>query len=255
MSSADKFRFSGSALKILSVRIDDVTLDEAVARCDGFVRDATPHQVVTINPEFVVTARSDAAFAAALAGADLAVPDGAGLLLAARWLGPPLRVRVTGVDLCRRLAALAAQNGYRLFLLGAAPGVAELAAAAYVAANPGLIVAGTYAGSPRPEDEDGVVSRVRAAAPHILLVAYGAPAQDIWIARNLQRLGVPLVIGVGGVFDYVAGRAPYAPAWLRRLGLEWLYRLVRQPWRWRRIWRAVVVFPWLVVTQGQRGGL
>lgn len=237
-------------MEILSVRVDDVTLDEAVARCEGFVRDGTPHQVVTVNPEFVVTARSDAAFAAALAGANLAAPDGFGLLLAARWLGRPFRARVTGVDLCRRLASLAAERDYRLFLLGAAPGVAEAAAAAYMAANPGLTVAGTYGGSPRLGDEDEVVARVRAAAPHILLVAYGAPAQDVWIARNLQRLGVPLVVGVGGVFDYVAGRAPYAPAWLRRLGLEWLYRLIRQPWRWRRIWRAVVVFPWLVVTQG-----
>jgi N-acetylglucosaminyldiphosphoundecaprenol N-acetyl-beta-D-mannosaminyltransferase len=224
-----------------------------VAACLTFVEDGRPHQVATINPEFVVAARSDAAFAAALAGADLAVPDGAGLLLAARWVGHALRARVTGVDLCRRLASLAAERGYRLFLLGAAPGVAAAAAAAYSAANPGLVVAGTYAGSPRAEDEDEIVARVRAAAPHLLLVAYGAPAQDVWIARNLQRLGVPLVMGVGGVLDYVAGRSPYAPGWLRRLGLEWLYRLIRQPWRWRRIWRAVVVFAWLVVTRGRRG--
>ena len=153
------------------------------------------------------------------------------------------------MDLAARLAALAAARGYRLFLLGAAPGVAERAAAAYTAANPGLIVAGTYAGSPAPDEEDAIIARVRAASPHILLVAYGAPAQDKWIARNLERLGVPVAMGVGGVLDYVAGVVPYAPAWLRRIGLEWLYRLVRQPWRRRRVWNAVVVFPWLVFTR------
>jgi N-acetylglucosaminyldiphosphoundecaprenol N-acetyl-beta-D-mannosaminyltransferase len=237
---------------ILSVRIDDVTPDEALARCQAFVESGQPHQVVTVNPEFVVAAQSDADFASVLARADLAVPDGAGLLLAARWLGRPLRGRVTGVDLSRRLAVLAAQRRYRLFLLGAAPGVAERAAAALAAANPGLLVVGTYAGSPAPREEDDIVARVRATAPHILLVAYGAPAQDKWIARNLHRLGVPLAVGVGGVLDYVAGVVPYAPAWLRRLGLEWAYRLVRQPWRWRRIWNAVVVFPWLVLTRGHR---
>ena len=242
---------NGSAVHILSVRVDDVTPDEAVTRCEAFVRDGTPHQVVTVNPEFVVAARGDAQFAAVLARADLAVPDGAGLLLAARWLGRPLRGRVTGVDLAARLAAMAAERGYRLFLLGAAPGVAERAAAVYTAANPGLVMAGTYAGSPAPGEEADIVARVRAASPHILLVAYGAPAQDKWIARNLENLGVPVAMGVGGVLDYVAGTVPYAPAWLRRIGLVWLYRLVRQPWRLRRVWNAVVVFPWLVASRGR----
>ncbi len=237
---------------ILSVRIDDLTPQEAVARCQGFILDGGAHQVVTVNPEFVVAAQDDAAFAGVLANASLAVPDGAGLLLAARWLGCPLRGRVTGVELSRRLAGLAACNGYRLFLLGAAPGVAQKAAGRLAADYPGLIVAGVFAGSPDPADEAAIIATIRAAAPHVLLVAYGAPAQDKWIARNLSRLGVPVCVGVGGVLDYLAGEAPYAPAWLRRLGLEWLYRLVRQPWRWRRIWRAVAVFPWLVLTRGRR---
>jgi N-acetylglucosaminyldiphosphoundecaprenol N-acetyl-beta-D-mannosaminyltransferase len=236
---------------ILTVRIDDLSPEEAVARCQGFIQQGGAHQVVTVNPEFVVTAQSDAEFARVLASADLAVPDGAGLLLAARWMGTPLRARVTGVDLSRRLADMAARNGYRLFLLGAAPGVAQRAADRLVEDYPGLQVAGVYAGSPDPAEEASIVALIRTAAPHILLVAYGAPAQDKWIARNLERLDVPVCMGVGGVLDYVAGAVPLAPAWLRRLGLEWLFRLVRQPRRWRRIWRAVVVFPWLVVSRGR----
>jgi N-acetylglucosaminyldiphosphoundecaprenol N-acetyl-beta-D-mannosaminyltransferase len=237
---------------ILSVRVDDLTPDEAVARCQAFIQEGGVHQVVTVNPEFVVAAQSDAAFARVLAQADLAVPDGAGLLLAARWLRTPLRARVTGVGLSRRLADLAARQGYRLFLLGAAPGVAQRAADRLSADYPGLLIAGVHTGSPDPAEEASIVALIRAAAPHILLVAYGAPAQDKWIARNLERLGVPVCMGVGGVLDYLAGAVPYAPAWLRRLGLEWLYRLVRQPRRWRRVWNAVVVFPWLVLTRGRR---
>ncbi|MDO9066497.1 MAG: WecB/TagA/CpsF family glycosyltransferase, partial [Chloroflexota bacterium] len=187
-----------------------------------------------------------------LAGAALAVPDGAGLLLASRWRGRPLRARVTGVDLSRRLADLAARQRYQLFLLGAASGVAQRAADRLLSDHPGLQIAGVHAGSPDPAEEASIMRIIRAAAPQILLVAYGAPAQDKWIARNLRRLGVPVCMGVGGLLDYLAGAVPYAPAWLRRLGLEWLYRLARQPRRWRRIWRAVVVFPWLVLTRGRR---
>jgi N-acetylglucosaminyldiphosphoundecaprenol N-acetyl-beta-D-mannosaminyltransferase len=236
---------------ILSVRVDDLTPAEAVARCQAFIQEGGAHQVVTVNPEFVVAAQSDAAFARVLAGADLAVPDGVGLLLAARWLGAPLRARVTGVDLSRRLADLAARQGYRLFLLGAAPGVAQRAADHLTADYPGLRIAGVHAGSPDPADEASIVGLIQAAAPHILLVAYGAPAQDKWIALNLGRLGAPVCMGVGGVLDYLAGAVPYAPTWLRRLGLEWLFRLVRQPRRWRRVWNAVVVFPWLVASRGR----
>jgi N-acetylglucosaminyldiphosphoundecaprenol N-acetyl-beta-D-mannosaminyltransferase len=139
------------------------------------------------------------------------------------------------VDTVVRVAALAAERGYRLYLLGAAPGVAEEAARRLVDAHPGLVIAGTYAGSPAPEEEDAIVARITAAAPDVLFVAYGAPKQDLWIARNLERLRVPVVMGVGGAFDFISGRARRAPAWMQRMGLEWLHRLIHQPWRWRRM--------------------
>jgi N-acetylglucosaminyldiphosphoundecaprenol N-acetyl-beta-D-mannosaminyltransferase len=150
------------------------------------------------------------------------------------------------VDLVDRLASLSADKGFRIYLLGAMPGVAERAAKVLCTHYAGLIVAGTDAGSPRAEDEAGIIAQVRAAHPHILLVAYGAPAQDMWIARNLDRLGVPVCIGVGGAFDYLAGVHPLAPRWLRRIGLEWLHRLVTQPWRWRRM-LALPRFMWRVL--------
>jgi N-acetylglucosaminyldiphosphoundecaprenol N-acetyl-beta-D-mannosaminyltransferase len=112
--------------------------------------------------------------------------------------------------------------------------VAEVVAQRLAAADPGLEVAGTYAGSPRVEDEEEVIGRVRATAPDLLFVAYGVPTEEKWIARNRDRLGVPVMVGVGGAFDFVAGVTKRAPAWMRRLGLEWFHRLVREPWRWRR---------------------
>lgn len=249
-------RLTGStktgSVTILGVRVDNVTPEEAVCHISGFLQGDRLHQVVTVNPEYVVAAQKDAGFAQVLQQADLAVPDGFGLLLASRWLGTPLRGRVTGVELTWRLASLAATQGYRLFLLGAAPGVAELAAKRLKAAYPNLSIAGTYAGSPQAAEEEEITARIRAAQAQILLVAYGAPAQDKWIARNRHRLtGVRVAIGVGGVFDYLAGIVPWAPSLVRRLGLEWLYRLIHQPWRWRRVWNAVPYFTWLVLTQKQ----
>lgn len=240
------------SIHILGVRIDDVSEGEAAALAEQMLQAGGSHQIVTVNPEFVMEARRNPAFAAALAGAALATPDGFGLLLAARYQGTPLRGRVTGVELTQRLAALAAARGYRLFLLGAAPGVAAAAAATLQARFPGLIVAGTFAGSPQPRHEPFLRQILAAARPDILLVAYGHPRQDLWIARNQPYVGVPLALGVGGALDYLSGQVPRAPVWLRRLGLEWLYRLLRQPQRWRRILDAVPLFMWAVVTEGNR---
>ncbi len=241
------------SVRILGVRVDDVTEDEAVLLADAMVRSGGRHQIVTVNPEFVIEAGRNPAFAAALEGADLATPDGVGLLLAARYLGTPLRGRVTGVELTHRLAALSAQRGYRLFLLGAAPGVAQAAALSLQRHYPGLSIAGTFAGSPDPRHAPFLRQLIVAARPHILLVAYGHPRQDVWIARNQPYLNVPLAIGVGGVFDYLSGRVPRAPAWMCRAGFEWLYRLLRQPGRWPRIIDAVPRFAWAVVTRGRSG--
>jgi N-acetylglucosaminyldiphosphoundecaprenol N-acetyl-beta-D-mannosaminyltransferase len=220
---------------ILGVRVDDVTMPEAVDRVDAFLAAGGAHHVLTPNPEMVMRARRDAAFRAVLESADLAVPDGVGLRWATRLRGDPLRAVVPGSDLVHPLAERGAARGDRWFLLGAAPGVAESAGRALAARHPGLVIAGTAGGSPAPDDDGALCAAIAAAGPvHVLLVAYGAPAQDLWIARNQPRLQIPVAIGVGGTFNFLAGLSPAPPDWARRLGLIWLYRLLTEPWRWRR---------------------
>ncbi len=235
------------SVSILNVRVHAVTMAQAVAWVEAAVAARTPRQLCTANPEFVMLAQRDPEFLALLNRADLVIPDGTGLLWAARRQGARLPERVAGSDLIYHIAELAGRHGWRLFFLGAAEGVAARAAEILRATYPGLVVVGAYAGSPRPDENDALVARVKAAQPDVLLVAYGAPAQDKWIARNRAALGVPLSLAVGGTFDFVAGLIPRAPRWLQRLGLEWLYRLWRQPWRLKRILRAVVAFPLAVL--------
>ena len=239
------------SLFILGVKVHRVAPSQALALLESYAAGEERRHVVTVNPEFCVQALRNAEFKRVLNQADLSLPDGVGLVWAAKLLGKPLRGRVPGVDIVENLAGLAAVRRYRLFFLGAAPGVAEAAARVLERRYPGLEVAGCYGGSPQPEEDDETVATVNAARPHFLFVAYGAPQQDLWIVRNRSRLQVPVAMGVGGSFDYISGRVSRAPAWMRNLGLEWLYRLVREPWRWRRMLR-LPYFAWRVI--GQRLG-
>ena len=217
------------------MRVDDVTYPECVALVDHFVAEGGPHAICTPNPEMVMRARRDREFQAVLGRCALAIPDGIGLLLAARWRGQPLRQHVRGTDLVQMLAHHSQRTGWRWFLLGAAPGVAAEAARALVRAHPGLDVAGSLSGSPDPADDASVRRQIAAAGPvDVILVAYGAGQQERWLDRNLGPLRIPVGIGVGGVLDFLSGRVPRAPAWMRRLELEFLYRLVVQPWRLKR---------------------
>ena len=242
---------SVSSVTILGVRVDAVTMPQTLAWVEAAVATRQPRQICTANPEFVMTARRDPEFKRVLSGADLVLPDGVGLLWAARWAGARLPERVAGSDLIYRLAEQAGQRGWRIYLLGAAEGVAQAAAERLQGLYPGLVIAGTAAGDPGPAAAGALVAGVRAAQPDVLLVAYGAPAQDMWIAQHREALGVPVSLGVGGSFDFVAGVAQRAPVWVQRLGLEWLHRLWRQPWRARRIFSAVVAFPLAVIVNGR----
>lgn len=236
---------------ILGVRVDDVSWDGALARIAAFIASGAPHRVMTPNPEFVMHARRDPAFRVLLEGADLAPADGVGLRWAARLLGLPLRAVIPGSDLVERLAATGAKGGQRWFLLGAAEGVAAAAAAALQRRYPGLRVVGTWSGSPDPAADEATCGRIEAAGPvDVLLVAYGAPAQDFWIARNQPRLRVPVAIGVGGTFNFLAGRSKRPPEVVKRLGLIWLFRLLMEPWRWRRQ-RALLRFAVLVLWEAR----
>jgi N-acetylglucosaminyldiphosphoundecaprenol N-acetyl-beta-D-mannosaminyltransferase len=203
--------------------------------CQGGDAPTLKH-VVTVNPEFAIAARRDETFRRVLWESALATADGIGIVLAGRVLGVPVRERVTGVDLIESVAGLE-HPCCRLFLLGAAPGVAEDAALRLRARFPEARIVGAYPGSPRDEEFQAIAARLAEAGATVLLVAFGHPRQDLWIARHRERLathGILVAIGIGGAFDYLSGRVPRAPYLLRRLGLEWLYRLIRQPWRWRR---------------------
>ena len=225
------------SVDILGVRIDDVTYAEALALLMQAIATRMPHVVTTPNPEIVMLARREPAYKATLNRAPLNIPDGIGLLLAARLAGRRLRQHVQGTDLVLMLAAESARSraGNRWYLLGGEDGVAVLAARALVGQFPGLQVVGAEPGSPFAEHDAVVRQRIAAVAPvDVLLVAYGAPKQEEWLDRNLAALGIPVGIGVGGVFNYFSGATPRAPAWVRRVHFEWLHRLITQPWRWRR---------------------
>ena len=242
---------SRSMLYILGVRVDDVTNEEALALVERFIAEREPRQICTVNPEFVMQAQQDGTFRQVINDAALCIPDGIGLLWAARRLRHPLRERVAGSTLVVQIAERAAQSGWRLYLLGAAPGIAKKAAAILLARYPGLVVAGAFPGSPALDEENDIVERIRLARPDVLLVAFGAPAQDLWIARNQPRLQVPVAMGVGGSLDFIAGVARRAPERIQRIGLEWLYRLICEPWRWRRQ-LALPRFVWQVLLARQR---
>lgn len=242
---------TNGSVDILGVRVDNVTYADALGRVESLLLEGYCRQIATVNPEFVVMAQRDANFQDVLNRSALNVPDGIGLLWAARRLGHPLRERVTGQEMVDRISAWAARCGNPIFLLGAREGIAERAATELAHIHRGLVIAGCYSGSPAPEEEQDILDRVNGSGARILFVAYGPPRQELWIARNAARLKVGVAMGVGGTFDTLAGIVPRAPRWMRRAGFEWTYRLLREPRRFKRQ-LSIPYFMWLIVTSGKR---
>lgn len=235
-----------AAVTILDVPVHDVTMTETLDHIGQLIAQGGAHQICTVNPEFIMAAQNDPEFKRILQQSALNVPDGVGVLWAARRLKRPLRERVAGSDLIGEIADRAAQTGWKLFLLGAAEGVAARTAVVWRERYPAINIVGVLAGRAGPEGDEESVARIRAAAPDVVLVAYGAPKQNKWIDRNLARTGAAVGIGVGGAFDFIVGAQRRAPRWLQRAGLEWSYRLLREPRRWRRqlalprfVWRVL----------------
>lgn len=238
------------------VPVDDVTLAGAVQRFDDFVRrgrsGGLTHQVATVNLEFLVNAQRAEDVHDILQQTDLSVPDGMPLVWGSRLLGAPFSERVTGAELVPALAEMCAQKSYTLMLFGSGPGVAEAAANKLVVQFPGLRVVG-LGGPPFrvvEEMEPSVLDAIRAVDPDILCVALGNPKQERWIATYRDRLGTPVLIGVGGSLDFIAGEQPRAPKIMQRTGTEWIYRLVHEPRRlYRRYLRCLAYFPPMIVSQ------
>jgi N-acetylglucosaminyldiphosphoundecaprenol N-acetyl-beta-D-mannosaminyltransferase len=219
-------------IAILGVPFDHVTVQEAIERIETMVASRRPHYAVAANVDFLVQGHHDAELRRILLNADLMLCDGRPLVWASRWLGNALPARVAGCDLAPELIRTAAEKGYRLFFLGAGPGVADAAEARLKEQYPTLESAGTYSTPPAGPvefDQAEIVRRVQAANPDILLVSFRCPKQEQWIAAHYRELGVPVTIGVGPAIDFLAGRAKIAPEWMRRRGLDWLYRLGREP--------------------------
>jgi N-acetylglucosaminyldiphosphoundecaprenol N-acetyl-beta-D-mannosaminyltransferase len=224
-------------VELLGAPIDRLRHDEAIEAIEAYVTARTPRQVATVNLDFLRIARRDPVFAGTLREADLALADGMPLVWASRLAGAPLPHRIAGVDLVEAICDRGSSLGWSIFLLGAEPGIGFAASVAMLRRHPGLRIGGVYSppvGAWDDLEEKRIRDRIMEANPDVLLVALGAPRQDIWISQNKARLGVPVSVGVGCTFDVVCGAKLRAPRWMQRIGLEWAFRLITEP---KRLWR------------------
>ena len=245
-------------VEILGVKIDDLTMEEALQKIEGFLTDGQQHYIVTPNPEFLVLAQKDKKFRQILNQADLAVPDGVGLIFASWFLGRPLKQKIAGTDLMERICQKAVQKKWPVFLIGGEEEVAEKAGenlkkkyselqigTVFRSEDSGTVPLGASSDEDTPDE---TVPSSLSEGQSLLFVALGMPKQEKWINENLKKMpSVKLVMGVGGAFDFIAGQVPRAPKFLRAISLEWLWRFFYQPWRIKRIFKAVIVFPYLVI--------
>ena len=215
--------------------IENVSMSEAVDRVADLAASNEPRHVTFMNAHYVNVAAREAAYDGALRGADLMFADGSGMKVAGRLHGVPLVDNVNGTDMFPLLALELERRGASIFLLGGRPGIAEGVTTYLSEHAPDLEVRGFAHGYRSEEEWDPIVSEIARLRPDVLLVAMGAPLQDVWIQRWLDRLGVPVVMAVGGLFDFYSGRIPRAPRLLRAVGMEWVFRLLQEPSRmWRR---------------------
>jgi N-acetylglucosaminyldiphosphoundecaprenol N-acetyl-beta-D-mannosaminyltransferase len=223
---------------ILGIPVDKLDTEAALKRLDEFIQTGRFHQVATANVDFLINAMQDRELREILRQADLVTPDGMPVVWASQMLGFALPERVTGADLVPKLAAMAAEKGYRIYMLGALSEVAQRARQRLIEAYPTLQIVGCVSPDVKPllaMDSETLLRDICAAQPDILLVAFGNPKQEKWIHLHRERLcHIPVCMGVGGTFDFLAGKTSRAPMWMQRYGLEWLYRLAQEP---KRLWQ------------------
>jgi len=224
-------------ITIKNLKVHNLTLPEAIDAASFFIASQTPHQVITLNAEMAYLAFKDASYAQVINNAHLVLPDGSGILWAAKKMGTPLKEKVAGIDFVLSLAAKAAQNNWTIFLYGGKQGVASEAKDVLAKKYPGLKIVGASHGYLNQKEEKELILKLKALRPHILFVALGAPKQDFWIYEHQKELKVPLTVGVGGSFDIISGRIPRAPQTWQKLNLEWLYRTLKEPRRLKRTLR------------------
>jgi N-acetylglucosaminyldiphosphoundecaprenol N-acetyl-beta-D-mannosaminyltransferase len=223
--------------------VDQVGWTEIDQFCAEAIAQNEPKQIITLNGEFVLTAQKNEQFREAINSADLVIPDSTNIVWASRIKKTPLKEVTAGSDLVIHLAKLASETNKSIYLLGAKEGIAKKAGEALKKQFPDLVIAGASSADPKPE----TVELIKKAKPDILLVAYPAPIQVTWIADNKKDLPCKIIVGVGGTFDMLAGVLPRAPKFIRVIHMEWFWRMIIQPSRWRRSWNALVVFMFKVI--------
>ena len=234
-------------IDVLGVGFDDLTMDEAVERALGLIEERRAAYACTPNPEIVMAARENASLAAALKDAALVLADGVGITKAGQMLRTPLKGRVPGIDFAQALMARLAERGGSVYLFGAKPGVAEAAAEKLRGDCPGIVIAGTSDGY--FTDDKPITDKINAASPDFVMVCLGSPKQELWMAEHAGRISCGLMAGLGGSLDVLAGNVQRAPETWRRLGLEWLYRVIKEP---KRITR-VAKLPLFVLEAARKG--
>ena len=221
-------------IDILGVSLHPVNMSESLDIIETFIEEKTPHLVVTLGTEMTMMARKDKELKDVINKTHLVVPDTAGIVWSASMLHGKKIKKVAGIDLLQKLAERGAQKGYDFYFLGSQEGVAEKAAENLRERYPSLNIAGTHHGYFRGKDEE-VIEEIKKVKPDILIIAMGVPSQEKWAYKNLEKLAVPVSIGVGGSFDVLSGKLDRAPAWMIKLNIEWLYRLYREPSRFMRM--------------------
>lgn len=233
--------------RLLGIDIDSLTSGEFLQRIDDFISSGKPHQISYLNADCLNKCWSDRSYREAIAESDLVYADGMGVVWASRLFGHPLPERLNANDLLPEFCRRAEELGHRIFLLGGENGVAEKAADDLKSKYPRLQIVGRRTGFFADEEADGVIQEIRDARPDILIVGMGAPKQELWIRQYLHILGVPVVWGVGGLLDYSAKGLRRAPVWMRKSGLEWIWRLCLEPKRlWRRYLLGNILFTFRV---------
>lgn len=222
-------------LNILGVRVDAVTATEALQQITDYIQSGLPHQIVTANAEIIYQASKNDKMKQVINNASMVTADGSGVVWASRQLGQPLAERVTGIDLVNSICQQSAQKGWKIYILGSAPGVADQAAANIQAKYPGCNIIGTHHGYFDAKEEKAVLAQIAASKPDVLFVALGAPKQEYWIVQHQPKLNIPVAMGIGGSMDVLSGNVKRAPQWMQKMSLEWLYRLIIQPTRFKRI--------------------
>ncbi len=214
------------------IKVDNITLKEALTKVEEFMSSNRPHFIATPNPEIIVTAQEDEELKNIINNADLRIPDGISMLVVSRILQTPLKERVSGIELMLKLVEFCSVTHKKIFLLGSKPGVAEEAAANLVKIFPGVQIVGSRDGYFKNDME--IVNQIKAAKPDILFIGLGAGRQEKWLIRHLKTLNIPVSMVIGGSLDIISGRKKRAPKWIQKLYIEWLYRLITEPNRWKR---------------------